>query len=123
MRPSHRSSPLPYPPGQDGGAFSGAPALSPGPEFPGPPPTLFCPGLHCLEPGPGAAADAGPVMPRAAAAVTARTTTSLLTIHLRVGDCLLVRRPTRRSSDLIRPRAVYARRPCAAYDPPSWPSA
>ena len=46
--------------------------MSPGPEFPGPPPTLFCPGEHCLEPGPGGAAWAGAAaLPRATLVVTA----------------------------------------------------
>jgi hypothetical protein len=35
------------------------PALSPGPELPGPPPTLCCPGEHCLSPAPGEPAMAG----------------------------------------------------------------
>ena len=30
--------------------------MSPGPALPGPPPTLFCPGEHCVESGPGGAA-------------------------------------------------------------------
>ncbi len=47
--------------------------MSPGPELPGPPPTLFCPGEHCLLPGPGGSARAGNVTrpdeaPNAAAA-------------------------------------------------------
>jgi hypothetical protein len=37
--------------------------LSPGPELPGPPPTLFCPGLHWVSPGPGGAARAGAAAP------------------------------------------------------------
>jgi hypothetical protein len=41
----------------------GAPCLSPGPELPGPPPTLFCPGLHWVSPGPGGAARAGAAAP------------------------------------------------------------
>jgi len=69
-------------PGQDGGGFSGAPCLSPGPELPGPPPTLFWPGTHCLLPGPGVFPAAGAAIPSAAA--SAVTATSFLIAHLLV---------------------------------------
>ncbi len=67
-----------YLPGQLGGGFNGAPFLSPGPELPGPPPTLFWPGEHCLLPGPGGAAHTGAAVARTLAATTA--VTMLLTL-------------------------------------------
>jgi hypothetical protein len=70
-----------YFPGQLGGGFSGAPFLSPGPDLPGPPPTLFWPGEHCLLPGPGGPAHAGAAVASMPAATTAVTTFLILTFH------------------------------------------
>ena len=71
-------------PGHDGGGLRGAPALSPGPELPGPPPTLFCPGEHCLSPGPGGSAMAGAAPPSSnvSAAVAASPNLPILPMPL-----------------------------------------
>lgn len=60
----------------------GAPCLSPGPELPGPPPTLFCPGVHCVSPGPGGAAMAGAAAPRANANAAAPAAANLPTLPM-----------------------------------------